>query len=118
MGKVRVLTSQGVGFYSYMIAMVFADTRENVDDEVHVFLCLIDNNQQTITINHQQLKLTTAIQTQQSPATMKMRGRKSLSKLNCPEFEEAGRIFTVASIPKAMPWAMCLQPLQGAHNLR
>ena len=31
MGKVWVLTSQGVGFYSYMIAMVFADTRENVD---------------------------------------------------------------------------------------
>ncbi len=32
-----MLTLQGVGFYSYMIAMVFADTRENVDEEVHVF---------------------------------------------------------------------------------
>lgn len=27
-----MLTSKGVGFYSYMIAMVFADTRENVDE--------------------------------------------------------------------------------------
>ncbi len=38
-----MLTSAyGVGFYSYMIAMVFADTKESVDEVlVHVFFfCL------------------------------------------------------------------------------
>ena len=59
--------------------MVFADTRENVDEEVHVFLCPYTKTKQATTINHKQLRQTTTIQRQQSPATMTMRGRMLLS---------------------------------------
>lgn len=43
-----MLTLKGVGFYSYITAVVFGDTRKSVDEvSVHVFLLSIPPNLRT-----------------------------------------------------------------------